>query len=51
MMWLLEILAALTGVQMLNLGSAVLCLALAAGMNGRVGAVLSALLCVAAVFL
>ena len=50
-MWLLEMLAALTGAQVVNLLSAALCVALAAGMNDRVGAVLSALLCVLAVFL
>ena len=50
-MWLLEMLAALTGAQVVNLLSAALCVALAAGMNDRVGAVLSALRCVLAVFL
>ena len=50
-MWLVEMLAALTGAQMLNLVSAALCVALAGGMNDRAGAMLSALLCVLAVFL
>ena len=50
-MWLLEMLAALTGGQLLNLVAAALCVALAGGMNDRAGAMLSALLCVLAVFL
>ncbi len=50
-MWLVEMLGALTGAQMLNVASAALCLALAFGLNDRAGAVLSALICVAAVFL
>lgn len=50
-MWLLEWIAALTAAQGLNLLSAALCVALACGMNDRLGAVLSAALCVLAVFL
>lgn len=50
-MWLVELMALLTAAQWLNLLSAALCVALACGMNDRVGAVLSALLCVLAVFL
>lgn len=51
MMWLIEMLAALTGAQVVNLLSAALCVALAAGMNERTGAILSAVLCVMAAFL
>ena len=50
-MWLLEWIAALTAAQALNLLSAALCVALACGMDERTGAILSALICVLAVFL
>ncbi len=49
-MWLLDLLAALTAAQWLNLASAALCLAVAAGMNDRLGAILTALICLLAVF-
>jgi len=50
-MWLVDLLLALSGGQVLNLLSAALCAALACGLNDRTGAMLSALLCVMAVFL
>jgi hypothetical protein len=49
-MWLIEMVVGLTPGQMLNLLSAALCVALAAGLNDRTGAWLSAILCLLAVF-
>jgi hypothetical protein len=49
MMWLLGICAALNAEQVVNLLSAALCLALAAGMNERAGLVMGALLALALV--
>ena len=50
-MWLVDLLLLLSAGQALNLMSAALCLALACGLNDRTGAILSAFLCVLAVFL
>jgi hypothetical protein len=44
MMWLMEMLASLSAEQMVNLLSAALCLALAGGMNERLGALVAAVL-------
>ena len=49
MMWLMEMLAALRAEQIVNLLSAALYLALAAGMNARLGALIAALLALAMV--
>ena len=51
MMWLLTMLAALDAVQWINLCFALLCLALAAGMNARAAALVSALLYLGSVWL
>lgn len=50
MMWLLSLLTTLSVDQVANLLSAALCGALAMGMNERVAAVLSGLLCLMLVF-
>ena len=42
MMWLISLLLSLSAEQLLNLLSAALCLALAAGMNDRLGALIAA---------
>ncbi len=44
MMWLMEMLVSLSAEQMVNLLTAALCLALAAGMNERLGALIAAVL-------
>lgn len=50
MMWLLNLLTTLSVDQVVNILSAALCGALAMGLNERVAAVLSGLLCVVLVF-
>ena len=50
MMWLLSMLTSLNVDQVANLLSAALCGALAMGMNDRVAAVLSGILCLVLVF-
>ena len=47
MMWLISLLLSLSAEQVLNLLSAALCLALAAGMNDRLGALIAACLTLA----